>query len=113
MFAKSTSDGAMTAQGRLIKLVAWLQDSPGGRVPSRHDLSAAADDIEQLLKDHARLTEICRAARRLDKALAEFGPDRAFVGDYSQTLRDLLRAHPGAGELVIEELPGPQEGRCP
>ena len=100
----------MTALNRLPKLVAWLRDSPGGAVPSRHDLSDAANDVEWLIRDHARLSNIFRAARRLDKVLTEFGSNPAFVGDYSQALHDLLHAHPGAGELVIEPLPGPEQG---
>lgn len=99
----------MTAIGRLVKLVAWLRSGTGS-LGSIHDMRDAADDVEWLIKDHVRLTDIARAARRLDAALCEFGSNPAYIADLSQPLHDLLHASPRAGELVIEKLPSRKEG---
>ena len=93
----------MTAIGRLVKFVAWLRSGTGS-FGSIHDMRDAADDVEWLIKDHVRLTDIARAARRLDAVLIEFGPDPRYIADLSQPLHDLLRASPRAGALTIEEL---------
>jgi hypothetical protein len=106
---ESREGRSMTTLGRLTKLVAWLR-SGSQTLLADHDMRDAADDIEGLIRSHERLTDIARAARRLDKAIAEFGPDQAYVGDMVRALHHLLRDSPGAGELVIEELPSPQKG---
>lgn len=101
----------MTAIGRLVKLVTWLRTgAKAGAFGTVHDLRDAAEDVEWMLQQHEHLTEIARAARRLDKVLIEFGTNRSLIGDFAEALHQVLRAHPLAGELVIEELPKPMKG---
>ena len=58
----------------------------------------AADEIERLKRENEHLARISLAARRLDRAICEFGLKPPFVAEAAQSLHDLLHGSSHSAE---------------
>ena len=63
----------------------------------------ARAQIERLKRENERLARVSLAARKLDRAICEFGLKPPFVAEAAQSLHDLLHGSPHSAESESAE----------